>query len=81
MRSLVALLLLVLSSVAPASGAQTGGVPPVVRNAALPYLTLAAVTELKTKSDTLQAENDRLRAELASLRSEMRRLAAMIERR
>jgi hypothetical protein len=49
-----------------------------VNYAELPYLTLAAVRELKAKTDALQSQNDALRAEAETLRAELRRLAAAV---
>jgi hypothetical protein len=46
----------------------------MVNYSELPYLTLAAVRELKAKSDRLEMANDALKAQLAELSARLARL-------
>jgi len=50
----------------------------MVSTSELPYLTLAAVRELKTDNDALRARNASLAADNADIRAELRRLAAVV---
>ncbi len=52
----------------------------MVNYSELPYLTLAAVKELKAEDDELRAESQRLRADNAALKAQLSALAERLER-